>query len=83
MWLPFTMGIFHNGYFDYKGAFQIAVDSYCCVKRTWLKTKCYFTFLIVHFSDDKWGTYVGLFTVVCVGSSHNNYFQKKLMNEFL
>jgi len=31
---PFTMGnlhIFDSGCFDYKGAFQTAVDSYCCV----------------------------------------------------
>jgi len=25
------IGVFHSGYFDYRGAFQTVLDVYCCV----------------------------------------------------
>jgi len=59
-----------------KGAFQKAVDSYCCVTDwTWLKINHYG---YITFSDDEWGGCAVPFNVVCMGSSHNNYFQKKV-----
>jgi len=38
---------FHSGYFDYKGAFGTAIDSYCELNMKILS--------ILHFSNDNWG----------------------------
>jgi len=47
--------IFYSGYFDYKGTFQTAIDSYCCVAK--LNKTENKALQILHFSDNYWGTW--------------------------